>query len=174
MESNAFREEFCEFAANKLREQLGQIERCLAALDEAAVWSRANEHCNSVGNLVLHLTGNVRQWVLTALAGERFERDRAAEFAERGPLSGEALRMALADVVQRAADKIRQLDEGELARRHVIQDYDVGAVTVVFHVVEHFTLHAGQIVHMTKALRNSALSLYDERGRKLSGDDARP
>lgn len=86
MSSTDLAHEFVAYACEKLTQQLGQIVRCAGLLTEEEVWHRANEHTNSVGNLILHLTGNVRQWVVAGLGGAAFRRDRPAEFAQRGPL----------------------------------------------------------------------------------------
>jgi len=161
--------ELLTFAEQKLRLEMGQIERCAGLLRDDEVWRRHNEHTNSVGNLTLHLAGNVRQWVLGGLGGQVIERDRPAEFAACGPRPtmecGEALRSTL----EAACAVLAGLDAAALARKYVIQEYEVAGAAAVGHVVEHFSWHVGQIVHMTKALRNGDLSLYDAQGHRLDG-----
>jgi len=97
-------------------------------------------------------------------------RDRAAEFAERGPLPGATIVARLEAAVRRACQVLGALDAAGLARRRRIQDYDVATIVAVTHVVEHFSFHTGQIVHETKALRDCDLSLYDERGHRPGGN----
>lgn len=166
--------EFTRFACDKLTQHLTQIVRCTNLLEPAQVWHRANEHCNSVGNLILHLTGNVRQWIVSGLAGEPFTRDRPAEFTQRGPLPTAEILANFKRVVERAGEVIGDLDGAGLAARHTIQGYDVTGLAAVFHVVEHFSGHAAQIVHMTKALRDVDVSLYDAQGHKRPGTGAAP
>ena len=161
--------ELMAFAQDKLARHLAQTARCVQLLDAAEVWQRTNEHTNSVGNLVLHLTGNVRQWVGSGLGGTPCERDRPAEFAQRGPLPARRILCELEQVVQRALSILGALDEAALLRRYAIQGYDVSGVAVVFHIVEHFSWHTGQIVHVTKMLRNVDLSLYDAQGHRAPG-----
>ncbi len=161
--------ELIAFAQDKLARHLAQVARCVQLLGAAEVWQRTNEHTNSVGNLVLHLTGNVRQWVVGGLGGAPFVRDRPAEFAQRGPLAARRILLDLEQVVQRALPILGALDEAALLRRYTIQGYDVSGVAVVFHVVEHFSWHTGQIVHVTKMLRNVDLSLYDAHGHREPG-----
>jgi hypothetical protein len=103
--------EFTRYAAEKLGQHLAQVVRCIGLLSEEQVWYRASTHCNSVGNLILHLTGNVRQWMLGGLAGEAIARNRPAEFAERGPLPRAEIMGRLEDTVRRACTVIVGLDE---------------------------------------------------------------
>lgn len=160
---------FCRYAADKLGQHLAQIKRCLALLNDAEVWQRTNAHANSVGNLLLHLRGNVRQWIVAGLGGVEFERDRPAEFAARGTQPGAVLMAALEETMNEAIDVIRRLEPSRLGEEHTIQGYSVRTMEAVFHVVEHCSGHTGQIVHITKVLKNVDLNLYDRRGQKLVG-----
>ncbi len=165
---------FTAYAAAKLRQHMDQLARVVPLLDPAEVWHRVNAQTNSVGNLLLHLTGNVQQWLLAGLAGEPFERDRPAEFAARtGPPADELLRR-LAGAVARGCEIIARMTADELARERTIQGYRVTGLVAVFHVVEHFAGHTGQVVHMVKALRDVDLSSYDALGRRLDGDRGLP
>lgn len=174
MDAERLTHDFTRYACEKLALNLEQIIRCANLLNDEELWQRANAHCNSVGNLILHLTGNVRQWVLAGIAGEPFERDRAAEFAERGPLPARQVVAALEEIVSRAIRVISELSPADVSVGLTIQGYEVSTLSAVFHVVEHFSGHTGQIVHMTKALRDVDLSLYDTDGRRRSGDAATP
>ena len=167
-EAASLLDQFKRSAAAKLRQDLAQVLRCARLLTLNELWHRSNDHCNSVGSLLLHLTGNVRQWILAGIGGESFERDRPAEFGQRVALPAEPILAELERVACAAIDMIEQLDPAGLARRCSIQGYDVSALQAVFHVAEHFSFHTGQIVHMTKVLRSVDLSLYDAQGRRLA------
>lgn len=156
-------------ARERLAEHHGQIARCCSLLSPAQVWHRSNAHTNSVGNLVLHLCGNVTQWVIGGLGGQQVTRDRPAEFAERGPLPTDAVVQKLRQTVEQADVILDSLDEPTLTRTYEIQGYSIIGAVAVFHVVEHFAIHTGQIVHMTKCLRDLDLSIYDEQGHKRPG-----
>jgi uncharacterized damage-inducible protein DinB len=158
---------FTKYACDKLRQDFEQVRRCATLLSEAEFWQRVNAHTNSAANLTLHLTGNVRQWVLAGLGGETLERDRPAEFAAPGPTPAAPLVGALMATVDAACGVIGELDAAALERTYEIQHYQVTGVVAVFHVVEHFAGHTGQIVHITKALRDVDLSLYDAQGRRM-------
>lgn len=174
MNTHALGQDFLQHAATKLAEDGVQIERCAALLDPAELWHRANDRCNSVGNLILHLTGNVRQWILSGLAGQPLERNRPAEFAERGPRAAAEIMAGLRQTVDGAVEVLRRLGTPALEARYCIQGYEVSGLVAVFHVVEHFATHTGQIVQMTKALKNLDLSRYDADGRKLIGSPGIP
>jgi uncharacterized damage-inducible protein DinB len=160
--------EFVRYAGVKLEQHLGQITRCVGLLADGELWYRPNEHSNSIGNLLLHLNGNVRQWIVAGVGGTPFDRDRPAEFAARGPRPGAALVADLRQTVDEATVLLEKLDCAALATPRSIQGYNVCTLVAIFHVVEHFSFHTGQILSATKLLRNVNLSLYDEQGRKLA------
>lgn len=166
--------DFLAHARTKLEEHVAQIARSVELLNADETWHRTNQHTNSIGNLLLHLTGNVRQWLLGGLGGQPVTRNRPAEFAERGPLPGAPLVAALQETVARACEILTHLDAAALAARHNIQGYEVTGQVAVCHVLEHFAFHTGQIVHMTKALKNVDLSLYDAQGHKRPGRGMAP
>lgn len=160
-------DEFRRAVMKKLVQDLEQIGRCAGLLSEAQAWSRPNEHCNSAANLILHLTGNVRQWIVAGLGGATFERDRPGEFAARDAGPHAPIYAELERVVQAALRVIGSLDDAGLERRYSIQGYDVSGLEACFHVAEHFSFHTGQIVHMTKAILDVDLSLFDAQGRRM-------
>jgi uncharacterized damage-inducible protein DinB len=136
---------------------LPKIERCLDVLTEEDVWWRANEESNSIGNLLLHLDGSTRKWILNVAGGGNLPRDRDAEFAERGPIAKkvllERLRSTLADVDRVLAT----LDVATLLeQRPSSKDETVTVLWAVLHALEHFAMHTGQIILITK-LRTKTL-----------------
>ena len=139
---------------------LPKIERCLEHLTDEDVWSRPNDACNSVGNLLLHLRGNVTQWIIGGVAGRPYERHRQQEFDERTPIPKKELLAQLRAVVEEAGDVIRGLDAGALLSMRQIQDYEVTVLEAVYHVVEHFGMHTGQIILLTKARTGEDLKLW--------------
>lgn len=164
-------QEFTRAAVAKLRGDLAQLARCAGLLSDEQAWSRPNSHCNSVANLLLHLNGNVSQWIGGGIGGDAVSRDRPAEFAARGVRPVKPLVEALRQTVDRACEIIAGLDEPVLAQRRTIQQYEVSALEAVFHVVEHFSFHTGQIIQITKTLLDVDLSLYDPQGRPLRRDN---
>jgi uncharacterized damage-inducible protein DinB len=168
-ESTPLTAEFVTYAGTKLAESLEQIARCVNLLSLDQVWQRPNEVSNSIGNLVLHLNGNVRQWIVAGLGGEAFHRDRPAEFAQREAIAKDVILNDLRQTVDRASSVMAALTPERLGQRVTIQGYDVSGLAAVFHVVEHFSLHTGQIVYATKLALNRDLSLYDPQGQRIDG-----
>src|SRR5262245_1329288 len=137
----SFAGNFIAYSRQKLADHHAQAARCARLLTQSEVWHRANEHSNSVGNLLLHLRGNVMMWIVAGLGRRDFERNRPAEFAQREPLPVEPLLTQLADAVTQADGVIAGLSEGDLAHRYEIQTYSVTGMEAVYHVVEHFAFH---------------------------------
>jgi uncharacterized damage-inducible protein DinB len=158
-----------QYARQKLPEYLGQIERCLRLLSDEQVWWRPNESTNAVANLVMHLRGNVGQWLVAGVGGQAFQRDRPSEFAARGGPGREALMSQLAATVHEALQVLQRLPPSALAQQCDIQGYRVTVATAIVHVVEHFAFHTGQIIHAAKWLTGADLSLYDAQGHRRDG-----
>src|SRR5712691_11748644 len=131
---------------------LPKIERCLGLLDDQQIWWRANEQSNSIGNLLLHLSGNIRQWIVCGLGDATDSRDRDLEFAQRGEIPRAELFDKLKRTVDEAVATLARLDPDKLLEKHGIQGLEVSALEAVLHVVEHFSMHAGQIILITKLL----------------------
>ncbi|MCA9040449.1 MAG: DUF1572 family protein [Planctomycetaceae bacterium] len=161
---------FRSYSVARLLDANKQINRCLKILSQEQIWTRPNEASNAIGNLVLHLTGNVNQWILSALNAEPDHRNRPAEFAQREPLPTEEISARLKNTVEAACRAIERLEPERLIQSINIQGYDTTILGAVYHVVEHFSLHTGQIVYATKLHINQDLSLYDEQGQRLDGN----
>jgi len=140
---------------------LPKIQKCLESLSDSDVWWRANEESNSIGNLLLHLSGNIRQWIVSGLGGVADERMRQTEFDARSVVSKTELLTRLSDSVREVDAVLAQFDSAALLRRYHIQDCEVTALEAIFHVVEHFSMHTGQIILLTKMLVKKDLRFYD-------------
>src|SRR2546426_2446988 len=153
---------FIQQAREFLREEyLPKIERCLERLTDEQVWWRSNEESNSIGNLLLHLSGNARQWIVSGLGGAPDKRERQTEFDERSPISKRELLSRLQETIGEVDSVLAQLDPNQLLIRHEIQGSNVTALEAIFHVVEHFSMHTGQIILLTKLLAKKDLRFYD-------------
>jgi len=151
---------FLDYSARKLRQLTGRIEDCLGRLTEEQIWARGAETENAVGNLVLHLSGNVRQWIVAAVGGQPDIRQRDAEFGARGGLAAAGLAAHLSGIVHEAAGVIETLAPGRLAEPLTMQDYHATVLEAIYHVVEHFSGHTGQIIYATKLLTGKDLGYY--------------
>lgn len=141
-----------ELADRYLAEYMEKIQCAVASLPDEALWWRANERSNSIGNLMLHLEGNLSQWILGGLVGEPIERRRGAEFAARDEMPKERLLARLAETVARCRFGLPRLPLVELERQREIQTYTVDGHAALFHAVEHMSYHTGQIVLLAKQL----------------------
>ena len=138
---------------------LPRIERCLDKISDPELWWRPTAESNSVGNLLLHLSGNVRQWIISGVGGAVDERRRQREFDEQGPLAREEVWSRLTTTVEEADRVLAAVDPAMLLERRRIQGFDVTILEAIYHVIEHFSMHTGQIILLTK-IRAGDLGLY--------------
>jgi uncharacterized damage-inducible protein DinB len=132
---------------------LPRIVGCLEQLSDEEIWWRPNAASNSVGNLVLHICGNMRQWIISGLGGAADVRERDKEFSERGPITRAALREKLQRTVSEACDVLARLRPSVLTRQYRIQEFDVSGYYAAAQVIEHVAYHLGQIIYVTKLKR---------------------
>lgn len=151
---------FLDFSARKLRQLAARIADCIDKLDDEQIWWRAADEQNAAGNLVLHLTGNVRQWIVAGVGGAPDTRVREREFSTRGRVSAAELVAGLNGVVEEAAGVLERLPAARLAERVRIQSYDLTVLEGIYHVVEHFSQHTGQIIYATKLLTGDNPAFY--------------
>jgi len=151
---------FLTAAANTLAEDMGRIETCVARLPPEWLWARESENENAVGNLLLHLAGNVRQWILSGVGGAPDARHRAGEFSARSGADGPMLVSTLRAVVDDAVRVIGDLPHARLAEAVSIQGDDTTVLAAIFHVVEHFSGHTYQIILLTKRATHEDLGFY--------------
>ena len=162
--------EFVQVSAAQLRTSLERIQACVGKLTDAQIWRRHSENENAVGNLLLHLSGNVRQWIVCGVGGAPDARDRDAEFAARaGSGQAELLRL-LRHTVEEALGVIGSVEPARLVEPISVQGYDVTVLGAIYHVVEHFCGHAFQIILLTKFLTGQDLGFYAHlSGNRKSG-----
>ena len=144
-----------------LKEYLRKIERCVDELSEENLWWRPNEASNSVGNLLLHLAGNVGQWVTHGIGGAPDVRQRQQEFDTRTPLPAPVLLARLREALEEADRVLADLDPADLSQHRRIQGIDVTVFEAIYHVVEHFSTHVGQIIYVTKLRTGRNLRFYE-------------
>jgi len=155
-----------EFRRRMLDEYVPRIRRCVSLLNAQQLWQKPSPHNNSVANLLLHLNGNVRQWIQVGIADEADLRDRNAEFRntkEAIQATGEELVQRLQDTVQEAVSIVEELGPNNLLEVHTFQGgrYEESLLGAVLHVMEHFSGHAGQIYALTKQMLGIDLKFYD-------------
>jgi uncharacterized damage-inducible protein DinB len=153
---------FISQARYLLREDyLPKIERCLEQLSDEQVWWRANINSNSIGNLILHISGNARQWIVSGLGGEPDNRKRDAEFAERRVVPRDELLAHLKKAVSDFDQTLESFDSARLLDQFRIQGTMTTALAAILHVTEHFSMHTGQIILLAKMLADIDFVFYD-------------
>jgi uncharacterized damage-inducible protein DinB len=162
---------FLEFSQNKLLQQYWpRLEGCVAPLTDQELWWRPNESSNSIGNLILHLNGNLRQWLVSSFNHQEDHRDRPAEFdSAKQPSATELLKM-LGATIREAATVLARLTEKDLLETYRIQGRTVTGLYAVYMVVEHFGMHYGQILYAVKTLRGEDLGFYSELSKAGHAD----
>lgn len=139
-----------------------KIRAAVQALPPDRLWWRPNEQANSVGNLLLHLSGNVRQWVVSGIGGQVDVRRRNMEFAARGGANAADMLAMLDATLGEADEVVRALTPSELSQRRLIQGRETTVFEALYHVVEHFAGHTGQIILMAKMLSPGAIRFYED------------
>lgn len=163
MQENTIAIEFLKFSRGKLLEQYWpRLRACVEGLSDEQIWWRPNESSNSVGNLILHLNGNVTQWLVSSFAHQEDRRNRPAEFAQKEVVPKTELLSLLGNTMDAAGATLTRLTESELAATYHIQGYTVTGLHAIYQVVEHFGLHYGQIAYVTKLLQGKDLGFYKE------------
>ena len=139
-----------------------KIQRCLDVLPADAIWRRDDEASNSIGNLLLHLSGNIRQWIVSGIGGAPDARQRSAEFDARGGADAVALMEHLLAAVREADAVLASLDAERLPELRTIQGRNVSVLDAVYHVVEHFSMHTGQIILLAKRFAPARVQFYED------------
>ncbi len=166
-------DEFLAAARKELREGAAKVRTCLGRLSTEQIWHRDHAVENSIGNLVLHVAGNMRQWIVCGVGGEEDRRDRDWEFSTRERLPAEDLLARLDETVSAAADVLQSLPEGRLLETRRIQVYDVSLLQAILHVATHFAGHVGQIIWATKHVTAQDLGFYSYLKQPSAGVQGR-
>ncbi|MGD0681089.1 MAG: DUF1572 family protein [Terracidiphilus sp.] len=152
---------FLEHSRQKLVQQYWpRLKSCVESLTEEQLWWRPNEACNSIGNLLLHLNGNMRQWLVDSFNKQADHRNRPAEFNQRESISAATLFDQLGATIQQAGEVLARLTSADLVATYDIQGYKVSGLDAVYQVVEHFAMHYGQVLYIVKTLNGADLGFY--------------
>jgi uncharacterized damage-inducible protein DinB len=141
-------------------ESIPRLMRCLDMLGEEQLWWRPNARSNSVGNLILHLEGNARQWILSGLCGQPDTRQRQAEFDAPEEYDRAQLKKRLLRLQEELEQALRQVDPKELETVRDVQIYQESGLSILIHVIEHFSYHTGQVAYLTKMLTDEDTGFY--------------
>jgi uncharacterized damage-inducible protein DinB len=160
MMENLFYKEFIDQSLYTINENTSKIKTCLRQLDEKDIWFRHNKHVNSVGNLILHLCGNIRQYIISSLGGALDIRERDIEFSTAGGSAKAELTAKWQDTMYEAVTIITHASPENLMRRREVQGSTRSGIGIILHVAEHYSYHTGQIIFLTKLLKNIDMGFY--------------
>lgn len=165
---------FTDCSTRRLQLHLSRIEKCIQQLSEDQVWARGSENENAIANLMLHLAGNIRQWIIAAVGGKPDIRVRDREFSARSGASRQELFERLDTVVNEACGVIAGLTEERLIQKVTVQNYTVTALEAVYHVVDHFAQHTAQIIFAAKMLTHEDMGFYRHLGNPAGHGEKTP
>lgn len=152
--------ELIEQSVHRLQLNTPRIDKCLGLITNQQLWQRPNEMLSSIGNQVLHLNGNITQYIISSIGGVEDSRKRDDEFSADGGYTKNELYNLLDGTVERAIEIIQCCDEEELLRKRSVQGYYYTGIANIIHVVEHYSYHTGQIAYWTKILTGEDLGFY--------------
>lgn len=160
MDLSLVEQEFISQAVFRMEENTPRIRKCLLLLDDKEVWQKPNSEMNSIGNLVLHLCGNITQYIISSLGNNPDNRIRDLEFSATGGLTRDELKDKITDTVTKAVAVMMQTTGEELTKVRMVQGFQLSGIGIIMHVVEHYSYHTGQIAFWTKQLKQKDLGFY--------------
>jgi uncharacterized damage-inducible protein DinB len=149
-----------EFKKRVFDESYTRIFKCLDQLNEDQIWFQFNEHTNSIGNLILHLHGNMRQWMMSTFNQSVDTRKRSLEFVAASRVSKSVLKKMLLDLKEELETVLDRITKDDVEKKYKVQVYTENGVSIMVHVIEHFSYHTGQIALITKLLADKDLEFY--------------
>ena len=141
-------------------ENQSRIHRCLDLITEEQLWYKHNPNVNSIGNLILHLCGNVTQYICAGLFQEKDDRERDLEFSQSGTYNIQEIREILDKTMDMIKDRIGKVTPIMLTEKFGVQGFDENGTSILVHVTEHYSYHVGQITYLTKFLNNVDTGYY--------------
>jgi len=149
-----------EVRRRMVEESIPRIIKCMASVSSEELWHRPNEQTVSMGNLVLHLIGNVRQWLIAGMGTLPYQRNRDMEFTSTEAISHMDLAIQLEALGRDIEDTLNQLTEADLSRSYSVQGFEETGIAILMHVMEHFSYHTGQITYAVKSRKNLDMGYY--------------
>lgn len=149
-----------EFHRRLIEESYARIEKCVSLLTVDEIWRKPNKNSNSIGNLILHLNGNVTQYVCAGIGGKKDIRERDLEFSYQEEQSKEALLNMTRECLNKANAIIQEKKPDKLARKVEVQGFQETVMSIIIHVIEHYSYHVGQITYFTKLIKDVDTGYY--------------
>ena len=151
-----------EFDTRVFQESYERIYKCLSMINENDLWRTPNPSIPSIGNLVLHLCGNARQWILSGIGGRADNRNRDQEFIIQTNIKKAELVFLLESIKVNIRQTLEEMQDSDIQKKYTIQGFEVTGFSAMIHVIEHFSYHTGQITTLTKWLTNKKTDYYGD------------
>ena len=162
-----------EFLANsiyRLDEGTRMIKISLESVSESDIWKKPNDSSNSIGNQIIHICGNMIQYIIASLEEQDDYRNRDEEFSMTGGFTKIKLIQKLEDTVNKAKLVLNGCSKRQLIKKREVQGFNLSGIGIVIHAVEHYSYHTGQIAFWTKLLTNKDLGFYDGRDLNIKNE----
>lgn len=143
-------------------ESFPRIRQCLEELSQDQIWFKPNKNSNSIGNLILHVCGNIRQYVMSGIDGQSDVRQRSLEFSEKGPLCTKELYSLISRLLNDVDPVLSSIKSEDLVKMKQVQGFNMSVVSIIIHITEHLSYHTGQIAYATKQMKNIDLRFYGD------------
>ena len=169
---NEFYELLTDSCQKHMNENLERVRKCLDVLESEMLWHKPNDSINSVGNLILHLNGNITQYVHSGLGGEPDKRMRDLEFDPTHQPAKETLWQDHRRVIHKANRIIEDLIESDLHGRKMVQGFDLNGMDILIHVTEHYSYHTGQIAYLVKHIHDVDLGFYSGQDLNVRNENS--
>jgi uncharacterized damage-inducible protein DinB len=163
--------EFINNSMYRMDESTRMIQICFKELSEEQVWKKPNANSNSIANLILHLCGNITQYIISSLGEVEDIREREKEFSSTSGLNKDQLLQKLMETVNTAKKVIFSAEFNKLLKKRPVQGFDFSGIGIIVHVVEHYSYHTGQIALLTKLWNDKDLGFYDGIDLTLKNKD---
>ncbi len=151
-----------EFQKRVFMESYERIYKCLTMIDEKSLWDSPNETIPSIGNMILHICGNARQWILSGIGGKEDNRDRDQEFVKQEKIKKSELVFLLENIKVNLRQTLHDMEPSVLEKEMILQGFNVTGFSAIVHVIEHFSYHTGQITTLTKYYTNRPTAYYGD------------
>jgi len=149
-----------EYHQRVITESLSRILSCLALLSYEEIWHRQNKNTNAVGNLILHLSGNITQYIISGVGGTKDVRVRDEEFSTKRTEAKDELVKIITDTLNTSNQVVQDLHVSQFTEQVVIQGFQHTRLSAIVHVIEHLSYHVGQITFYTKYIKDIDTAYY--------------
>ncbi|MBW2938969.1 DUF1572 domain-containing protein [Aureisphaera sp. CAU 1614] len=162
MENHKFLNDFKQNLCYRIDESTRMVEKSLQEISFEELWRKPNNNLNSIGNLLLHLCGNMTQYAIASLGNLPDTRNRDEEFLTGGGFSKQELLLKLKNTVEKVKETLLTTSYEEFLRERNVQGFTLSGIGIIIHVVEHYSYHTGQIAFWIKLIKNKDLGFYED------------